>query len=185
MAHAAAPRRAAAGAAAASLACALLLLGCAAGGGSGGGGGSAASAPDRGRFNGLYRARQYPSGTNSTSSCRSRAREIWFAVEDGSIEMRTSRQRRNKRKLSLLGTVSANGSVAMRQADGGRNVIGRIEGERFTAASVQDRQDLQAVQAGASPPCAYRYEGTRVESSAAKREAAAAAAPPGEGFPQP
>ena len=184
MAHAAPRRATCPGAAAASLACALLLFGCAAGSGIGGGG-SVASAPDRGRFNGLYRARQYPSGTNSASSCRSRAREIWFAVEDGSIEMRTSRQRRNRRKLSLLGTVSADGSVAMRQVDGGRSVIGRIEGDRFTAATVQDAQDLQAVQAGASPPCAYRYEGARVESSAPKREAAAAAAPPVEGFPQP
>ena len=181
MAHAA-PRRAAASAAAASLACALLLFGCAAGTGTGGGG-SAASAPDRGRFNGLYRARQYPSGTNSASSCRSRAREIWFAVENGSIEMRNSRQRRNKRKLSLLGTVAADGSVAMRQVDGGRSVVGRIEGDRFTAATVQDAQDLQAVQAGASPPCAYRYDGGRVESSAPQREAAAS--PPIERFPQP
>jgi hypothetical protein len=181
MAPAAAPRRAAGPTA--SLACALLLFGCAAG--TGFGGGSAASAPDRGRFNGLYRARQYPSGTNSASSCRTRAREIFFAVENGSIEMRTSRQRRNKRKLSLLGTVAADGSVAMREVDGGRSVIGRIEGDRFTAATVQDAQDLQAVQAGASPPCAYRYEGTRVESSAPKRESAAAGAPPVEGFPQP
>ena len=184
MAHAA-PRRAAA--AAASLACALLLLlGCAAGTGfGGGGGGSSASAPDRGRFNGLYRARQYPSGTNSTSSCRSRAREIWFAVEDGSIEMRTSRQRRNKRKLSLLGTVSADGSVAMRQADGGRSVVGRIEGDRLSAATVQDAQDLQAVQAGGKPPCAYRYEAIRRESSGSGRDTAAAAAPPVDRFPQP
>ncbi len=180
MAHAA-PRRAAA-AAAASLACAL-LVGCA--GSGAGGSGSPPAAADRGRFNGLYQARQYPSGTNGVSNCRSRAREVWFAVEDGAIEMRTSRHRRNRRKLSLLGTVSADGSVAMRQADGGRSVVGRIEGDRLSAATVQDAQDLQAVQAGGKPPCAYRYEAIRRESSGSGRDTAAAAAPPVDRFPQP
>ncbi len=165
------------------LVCAF-LLGCA-GGGVGGGGGSAATPADRGRFNGLYQARQHPSGTNSASACRSRAREVWFAVEDGAIEMRTSRHRRNRRKLSLLGTVSADGSVAMRHADGGRSVVGRIEGDRFTASTVQEAQDLQAVQGGGKVPCDYRYEATRVESSNPGRAAAAAAAPPVERFPQP
>lgn len=148
------------------LLCALLLPGCAAGGsGTGTGGGPPA---DRSRFNGVYQARQHPSNTNSVSACRGRAREVWFVVEDGGIEMRTSRKRRNRRKLSLIGTVSADGSVAMRQADGGRSVVGRIQGDRFTASTVQDAQDLQAVQAGAKPPCAYRYEATRVESSSSK-----------------
>ena len=184
MAHAA-PRSAVA---AALLACALLLSGCAGSGGAiGSGASSAAAAAGRKRFDGWYQGRQIPSGTNSASACRSRAREVWFGVEGGAIEMRTSRHRRNRRKLSLLGTVSADGSVAMRQADGGRSVVGRIEGDRLAAASVQDAQDLQAVQAGGRPPCAYRYEATRREASGSGRDAtaAAAAAPPVEGFPQP
>jgi len=155
--------------AAALLACAL-LLGCAGGGRSGGGTGDApvpgggagpAAMGERGRFQGLYQGRQFPSDTNSASNCRSRAREVWFEVEGGSIEMRNNRHRRNKRKLGLIGTGSPEGSVAMRQADGGRTVVGRIEGDRLTAATVQDGQDLQAVQAGGKPPCAYRFEATR------------------------
>ena len=179
MAHAA-PQRAAAAAAAAVLACAL-LLGCA-GNGSIGGGGSAATT-DRGRFDGWYQGRQFPSDTNSGSACRSWAREVWFGVENGAIEMRNSRHRRNRRKLGLLGTVSADGSVAMRQAEGGRSVVGRIEGDRLSAATVQDAQDLQAVQAGGRPSCAYRYEATRRSGSSSAGDTAAA--PPVERFLQP
>ena len=144
---------------AALLACAL-LLGCADGGTGGAAGGGPAMA-ERERFEGLYRGRQFPSDANGASACSGRAREVWFEVEDGAIEMHNSRHRRNRRKLGLLGTVSADGSVAMRQADGGRTVVGRIEGDRLTAATVQDAQDVQAVQAGGRPPCAYRYEATR------------------------
>ena len=167
---------------AALLAC-VLLSGCA-GGGAGWGGVGGSAAMDRARFKGLYQGRQLPVSTNSALACRGRAREVWFEVEDGTVEMRNSRHRRNKRKLGLVGTVSADGSVAMRQADGSRSMVGRIEGERLTAATVQDAQDLQAVQAGGRPPCAYRYEATRVGASGSDREAAAAA-PPVERFPQP
>ena len=119
-------------------------------------------APDRsGRFEGWYQGRQFPSSTNPLSACRSRAREVWFKVEDGNIEMRNNRHRRNRRKLSMLGTVSTDGSVAMRQGEGGRSVVGRIQNDRLTAATVQDAQDLQAVQSGGKAPCSYRYEASR------------------------
>jgi len=170
---------------AALLACAL-LIGCAGTGGGGAGGGGLNAALSKSRFNGLYQGRQFPSLTNSASACRSRAREIWFEVEDGTIEMRNSRHRRNKRKLGLVGTVSADGSVAMRQADGSRIVVGRIENDRLAAATVQDAQDVQVVQGGGKIPCAYRYEAARTGSSGGGRGGdIAAAAPPVEGFPQP
>lgn len=181
MAHAAHGRGAAA-----LLAC-TLLFGCAGGAGSGG----APAAADRGRPKDLYQGRQFPSGANSAAAaCRDRAREVWFEVEDGAIEMRNSRHRRNRRKLGLVGTVSADGSVAMREADGARAVVGRIEGDRLTAATVQDALDLQAVQAGGKQPCAYRYEATRRPgpSSPGRDDGtapAAAAAPPVERVPQP
>ena len=174
------------GATAPLLSCALLFLfGCAGTGGGAGSGGPAA-AVDKGRFNGLYQGRQFPSLTNSASACRSRAREVWFEVEDGTVEMRNSRHRRNWRKLGLVGTVSADGSVAMRQADGSRTIVGRIDGERLTAATVQDAQHVQVVQGGGRIPCAYRYEAARTGSSGPGRgESAAAAAPPVERSPQP
>ena len=113
------------------LACCAPLLGCA--GITGISGPSAALAPDRsGRFEGWYQGRQFPSSTNPHSACRSRAREVWFKVEDGNIEMRNNRHRRNRRKLSMLGTVSTDGSVAMRQGEGGRSVVGRIQNDRLT-----------------------------------------------------
>ena len=153
MAHAALRRSAVV----AVLACCAPLLGCAGISGSG-----AALAPDRsGRFEGWYQGRQFPSSTNPLSACRSRAREVWFKVEDGNIEMRNNRHRRNRRKLGMLGTVSTDGSVAMRQGEGGRSVVGRIQNDRLTAATVQDAQDLQAVQSGGKAPCSYRYEASR------------------------
>jgi hypothetical protein len=156
MAHAALRRSAVV----AVLACCAPLLGCA--GITGISGSSAALAPDRsGRFEGWYQGRQFPSSTNPLSACRSRAREVWFKVEDGNIEMRNNRHRRNRRKLSMLGTVSTDGSVAMRQGEGGRSVVGRIQNDRLTAATVQDAQDLQAVQSGGKAPCSYRYEASR------------------------
>ena len=150
MAHAAHERRAVA---AALLAC-VLLLGCSAGGVGGDRGG--APAPDRGRFNGLYQGRQFPTATNSVAACRGRTREVWFEVENGTVEMRNARHRRNRRKLNMLGTVSADGSVAIRQAAGGRSVAGRIEGDRLTAATVQDAQDAQVIQSGGIGSCTGR-----------------------------
>ena len=170
--------------AAALLTCALLLPGCT-GGGAGWGGVGGSAAMDRARFQGLYQGRQLPVSTNSALACRGRAREVWFEVEDGTVEMRNSRHRRNKRKLGLVGTVSADGSVAMRQTDGSRTIVGRIDGERLTAATVQDAQDVQVVQGGGRIPCAYRYEAARTGSSGSGRGDSAAAAPPVERFPQP
>jgi hypothetical protein len=173
MAHAALRR----GAVVAVLACCAPLLGCA-----GGSGPSGAAAPDRsGRFEGWYQGRQIPSSINA-SACRSRAREVWFKVEGGTIEMRNSRHHRNRRKLGMLGTVTADGSVAMRQGEGGRSILGRIENGRLTAATVEDAQDLQAVQGGGKIPCAYRFEAARrSDASSPGRDdnaSAAAAGPP-------
>lgn len=181
MAHAAFRR----GAVIAVLFCAP-LTGCA---GSGGGGSGSAAAADRsGRFEGWYQGRQTPSNSYA-SACRGRTRDIWFAVKNGTIEMRTSRSPRNRRKLNMLGTVSADGSVAIRQATGRQSVVGRIEGDRLTAATVQETLDIRSVQSGGKAPCAYRYEATRLGSSgAAGRDgdtAAIGAAPPVERFPQP
>jgi hypothetical protein len=132
------------------------------------------------RFDGWYQGRQTPLSINA-SNCRSgRAREVWFEVENGAIEMRNARRRRNARKQSLLGTVSADGSVAMRHGGGGRSVAGRIAGDRLTAATVRDAQDIRAVQAGGKAPCGFRYEAARVGSIAS-----GAAAPPAELFPEP
>lgn len=190
MAYAVHGRRAAA---AALLACAL-LLGCAGGGAGsraggeagGGDGGGGPAVADRGRFKGLYKGRQFPSDTNNALACRGRTREVWFDVEGGTVEMRNSRHRRNRRKLGLVGTVSADGSVALRHADGGRTVVGRIEGDRLAATTVQDSQTVQAVQAGGKVPCAYRYDATRTGSSGPGRDdGAAVAAPPVERVPQP
>ena len=157
--------------AAALTACAL-LSGCA------GDGGPAAA--ERRRFDGLYHGRQIPTGTGY--ACGDRAREVWFEAGKGVIELRFSRHRRNRRKLGLWGTVAADGAVAMQQGAGGRNVVGRIEGDHLVAAELQDRRDAQDGRVG----CAYRYEATRrTGSSSPGREAAADAAPPVERFPQP
>lgn len=183
MAHAALRR----GAVVAWLVCCAPLLGCA-GSGSGAGGarpGSTATADRSGRFEGWYQGRQIPSNAG-TSTCRARARDVWFEVENGTIEMRNSRHRRSRRKLNMLGTVSADGSVAIRQATGRRSVVGRIEGDRLTAATVAEAQDALAVQSGGKVPCAYRYEATRRGASGSDRSGdTAAAAPPIERFPQP
>lgn len=162
------------GAVVAWLACCATLPGCADAGGVG------AAPAGHAWSEGWYQGRQIPLSINA-SNCRSgRAREVWFEVENGAIEMRNARRRRNVRKQSLLGTVSADGSVAMRHGDGGRSVAGRIAGDRLTAATVRDAQDIRAVQAGGKAPCGFRYEATRVGSTVS-----GAAAPPAERFPEP
>lgn len=155
--------------AAALTACAL-LSGCA------GDGGPAAA--ERRRFDGLYHGRQIPTGTGY--ACGDRAREVWFGVGKGVIELRFSRHRRNHRKLGLWGTVAADGAVAMQQGAGGRNVVGRIEGDHLVAAELQDRRDAQDGRVG----CAYRYEATRAGSGAAGASEIAVA-PPAERQPRP
>jgi hypothetical protein len=84
---------------------------------------------------------------------------VWFEVDDGTIEMRSSRRRRGaRRKADLWGTVAASGELALRQAGGKRSVVGRIDGDRLTAADVPERQTFQG---GDRIPCFYRYEATR------------------------
>jgi hypothetical protein len=163
------------GAAVAWLACCVTLVGCAGAGGPAPAG--AAPPPD-----GWYRGRQIPSSINAPN-CRGRAREVWFEVENGAVEMRDARRRRMGRKRSLLGTVSADGSVAMRHGGDGRSVAGRIEGDRLLAATVRTPEDMEAVRAGGKAPCSFRYEATKDASAAPG--AAAAVAPPFERFPQP
>lgn len=144
------------GALVAWLACCASLPGCA-----GAEGGGAVATAGRKGFEGWYQGRQRPLSANP-SKCRGRTREVWFEVEHGAIEMRDARRRRIPRKRSLLGTVSPDGSVAMRLGDGGRSVAGSIEGDRLTAAAVQDAETIQAAQGGGKPPCAFRYEATLV-----------------------
>jgi hypothetical protein len=162
------------GAVLAWLACCAPLAGCAR---TGGDGGAATAGPER--FDGWYQGRQTPLSINP-SNCRGRAREVWFEVENGAVEMRNARQRRIPRKRGLLGTVSADGSVDMRPGDGGRSVSGRIEGDRLTIATVQEAHDIRAVQAGLKAPCAFRYEASRAASPGP-----GGATPPVGRFPQP
>jgi hypothetical protein len=184
---------------AALLACAL-LLGCGGAGGAGGGSGGSGGlfgASRRDRFDGRYEGQRLPPDiTASTSTCRGRARAVRFEVQNGIIEMRTSRSVAKARRAELWGAVSTDGQVAMRPASGKRTVVGRIEGDRLTATDTQEGQaTAQTAAQGGRVPCLYRYEATRVGSSAARSAsrdggnaaatAAAAGPPPVEGFAQP
>ena len=189
MAHHAASRRGAA-----LLACAL-LLGCGGGGGAGGSGGGVSgssglsAASGRDRYAGRYEGQRLPPDVTASDTCRGRAREVRFEVENGIIEMRTNRRAGSRRKAELWGAVSTDGQVAMRPASGKRTVAGRIEGDRLTATDTQDPQAVaQAAAQGRKAPCLYRYEATRVGSRSGARhagDAAGAGAPPVEGLPQP
>ena len=176
---------------AALLACAL-LLGCGGGGGAGGGGAAGAgvsAASGRERYEGRYEGHRFPVDT-AAATCRSRAREVRFEVENGIVEMRTGRRVRQGRKAELWGAVSTDGQVAMRPASGRRTVVGRIEGDRLAATDTQDAQAIaQAAAKGGKVPCLYRYEAVRVGPRSAFRgggdASAADAAPPVERVPQP
>ena len=149
--------------AAARLACCALLAGCA------GAGPDGVAAPVRATgFEGWYQGRQSPLSINAPS-CRGRARAVWFEVENGAIEMRNAKGRRIPRKRGLLGTVSAEGDVAMRPSGGGRGVSGRIDGERLIAATAPAADGVEAPSAGGKPACAFRYEATRAASPIAER----------------
>ena len=176
---------------AALLACAL-LLGCGGGGGGAGGGGGrggggvgASAASGRERYAGLYEGQRLPADTSASNTCRGRARPVRFEVENGIIEMRTSRSATKRRKAELWGAVSTDGQVAMRPASGKRTVVGRIDGDRLTATDTQDPQATAQVAAqGGRTPCLYRYEAARVGPRSAAR-GGGDAAPPVEGVPQP
>lgn len=178
---------------AALLFCALPLLGCGGGaGGPGGGAGpSAASASERARYEGRYEGRRFPQDSAGPDACRGRARAVRFEVENGIIEMRSARSVGSRRRADLWGAVSSDGQVTMRPASGKRTVVGRIEGDRLTAADALDTQALaQTVLQGGRTPCQYRYEATRVGSASASpgrggSAAAGVGAPPSERFPQP
>lgn len=170
------------GAIVAWLACCAPLLGCAdadRASGVGGAIGQVAAPRHGGPFEGKYQGRQFPANADG-SLCRSQERGVWFEVKGGIIELRQVRHRHNRRKAGLSGTVSADGSVAMREPAGGRSVAGRIVGDRLTAATVPDPQEIQAVQAGGKVACAHRFEATRVGSPAP-----GGAAPPAERSPRP
>ena len=180
---------------AALLACAF-LLGCGGGSGAGSGGGAAgggsaglSAAPGRDRYQGRYEGHRLPPPDAAAlgSACRARSRPVRFEVENGIIEMRTERRAgSSRRKAELWGAVSTDGQVAMRPASGKRTVVGRIEGDRLTAADTQDAQAIaQAAAQGGKAPCLYRYEATRVGAPSARRGDGVGAAPPVEGLPQP
>ena len=151
------------GAIALRLTCCAPMLGCAAPGPAG-----SPAAPVRKGYEGWYQGRQSPLSINAPS-CRGRARAVWFEVENGAIEMRNAKGRRIPRKRGLLGTVSAEGDVAMRPAGGGRGVAGRIDGERLVAATAPTADGVEAPGAGGKPACAFRYEATRAASPIAER----------------
>ena len=175
---------------AALLACAL-LLGCGGGSGAAGGGGTGSgvsAASGRERYEGLYEGQRLPADTSASNTCRGRGRAVRFEVENGIVEMRTNRSAAKRRKAELWGAVSTDGQVAMRPASGKRAVVGRIEGDRLTAADTQDPQAVaQTAAQGGKAPCLYRYEAARVGSRSDARGGgdAAASAPPVERFTQP
>lgn len=146
------------GVAVAWIACCAALAGCA------GAGGGIAVPSDPARFEGWYRGSQIPLSI-STPNCRAgRTREVWFEVENGVVEMRYARHRRNARKRSLVGGVSADGVLAMRHGDSERHVSGRIEDGRLTAATVQDPQHIATIRSGEKAACGFRYEARKLDA---------------------
>ncbi|MBB5694065.1 hypothetical protein [Muricoccus pecuniae] len=112
------------------------------------------------RFDGWYRGRRIPVGP--AASCREAAREVWFRVENGSVELRGSRHHRSAVKEALLtGTVSPGGELALVSDLATRFATGRIEGDSLVAADAA----VPAVsrEGGANSSCLRRYEAVRQE----------------------
>jgi hypothetical protein len=113
---------------------------------------------DLARFEGWYQGQRFPVG--SAFTCRETARNIWFRVENGLIEMRRSRHRRSAVGTSLMtGTLSPAGEVVMQGTDTDRMAAGRIEGDRLTAGDIS----APAVVREGHSSCTYRYEAVRRE----------------------
>ncbi|MCK8215280.1 hypothetical protein LW982_18005, partial [Erwinia amylovora] len=84
-------------------------LGCGGRGGAGGGGWAASGGPfaasGRDRYAGRYEGHRLPPDITASGTCRGRARPVRFEVENGIIEMRTSRSSAARRKAELWGAV--------------------------------------------------------------------------------
>ncbi len=108
-----------------------------------------------GLFDGWYRGQQIP--TSFDFACRGRTRSIWFHVQDGLIDLRSSRRHRGIWKPEQTGTVSSGGDVALRGTKSSSFAVGRIADGRLTAADIPDPLVAQA----GRTPCTSRYEAVR------------------------
>jgi hypothetical protein len=138
-----------------------LLAGCVAEGG----GAPAAVARDAPvpeattRFDGWYRGRQLPLALSPT--CRENPRSVWFRVENGVIEMRSSRHRHSAvQRPILVGTVSPGGEVALRGDTSDRLAAGQIDGDQLIASD----QSGPVVPREGHSHCLHRYEAVRAEA---------------------
>lgn len=103
-----------------------------------------------------YVGQRVPISPNFT--CSDRSRRVWFRVEGGSVEMRSSRHRRLAvPKPMLAGTVSSEGNMALRSIGAARSAVGRIQGDQLTASDVPDLMVLGRTR----DTCSFRYEATR------------------------
>ncbi len=104
------------------------------------------------RYNGWYQGHGVP--VTPGVNCRDRTHSVWFRVEDGLVEMRSSRHRRSAVTPALLsGTLSPGGQVALRGATLESLAAGQIAGRRVT---VEDASPV--VVRDGRPSCRYRYE---------------------------
>ena len=112
----------------------------------------AAPAGEVARYNGWYQGHGLP--VSPGVNCRERTHSVWFRVENGLIEMRSSRHRRSAVTPALLtGTLAPDGRVALRGTSSEGFSAGQIVGGRVTV------EDVSPVQVrDARPSCRYRYE---------------------------
>ncbi len=119
------------------------------------GGGEAASATSAPSVI-WYEGQRVPGGADST--CSGRSQKVWFRVEGGLVEMRSSRHRGlAASKPMLAGTVSPDGEMALRSVGAARSAVGRIQGDHLTASDVPDLMVLGRTRG----TCGFRYEATR------------------------
>ena len=112
----------------------------------------AAPVGEAARYNGWYQGHGVP--VSPGVNCRDRTHSIWFRVEDGLVEMRSSRHRRSAVTPALLtGTLSPDGQVALRGTSFEGLAAGQIAGGRVT---VEDASPV--VMRDGRPSCRYRYE---------------------------
>lgn len=103
-----------------------------------------------------YEGERVPAGPDPT--CSDRASRVWFRVEGGSVEMRSSRHRGLAiSKPMLAGTVSPDGEMALRSVGATRSAVGQINGDHLTASDLPDLMVLGRTRA----TCSFRYKATR------------------------
>lgn len=103
-----------------------------------------------------YEGQRVPVGPDFT--CLGRSQKVWFRVEGGLVEMRSSRHRGLAvSKPMLAGTVSTDGAMALRSVGAARSAVGRIQGDHLTASDVPDLMVLGRTRG----TCGFRYEATR------------------------